>query len=328
MSFRDSKRYFISGGAGFIGAHLANHLLDTSTARVTVYDNFSNGRRWAFGEHLESNRLTVWEQDVRDEELLQRAMRDHDVVYHLAANADIAAAAENPAVDFDNGTVLTHRMLEAARLNRVPRILYTSGSGVYGEMEPEPAPEEYPRMIPISTYGASKLASESLISAYSHMFDLRGTVFRFANVVGPCQTHGVAYDFMCRLHQDPSALLIYGDGQQSKPYIHIHDILAAFDLIEASQEAPYEVFNVGSEDHLTVHEIADIVCSVMGLNDVEYRFTGGARGWKADVPIYRLDSSRVRGRGWANQRGSREAVTEAVRSMLDDLQAGRLESRT
>jgi UDP-glucose 4-epimerase len=318
-------KYFVTGGAGFIGAHLVNHLLDTTDSEVTVFDNFSTGRRWAFGDQIKNPRLTIVEGDAQDEAVLVKAIPGHDVVYHFASNSDIARAATVPSVDFVNGTLLAHHVLEAMRKTGVNRILFTSGSGVYGEVPPVPVPEEYPRMIPISTYGAQKLASESLISAYCHMFDKIGTVFRFANVVGPHQTHGVAYDFIRRLAKDPKRLLIYGDGSQSKPYIHIEDVLAAFRLMEKAQAKGYDVFNVGSQDHLTVREIADIVVQRMGLKNVTFEFTGGARGWKADVPVYRLATEKIRSRGWSNRRNSREAVVAAVDAMLDDLKEGNIQ---
>ncbi len=324
MSASPASRYFVTGGAGFIGAHLVNHLLDTTPAAVTVFDNFSTGRKWAFFERVADPRLTIRCGDARDQDAVVEAVAGHDVVYHLAANSDIARAAAEPEIDFLNGTLLTHNVLEAMRRAGVRRILYTSGSGVYGEVPPEPIPEEYPRMIPISTYGACKLAGEALISAYCHLFEITGTVFRFANVVGPHQTHGVAHDFLRRLAKDPSRLKIFGDGRQTKPYIHVEDVLAAFRLMEQEQPGGYDVFNVGTEDALTVHQIADIVVERMGLSGVRYEFTGGARGWKADVPVYKLDTRKIRGRGWSSRRNSREAVTAAVDAMIADLQAGNI----
>lgn len=316
--------YFVTGGAGFIGAHLVNRLLDGPAAQVTVYDNFSVGRRWPFERRAGDRRLRIVEADAKDLERLTAEMRGHAVVYHLAANSDIARAATSPDIDFWNGTCLTHNVLEAMRTTGVRRILYTSGSGVYGDVEPVPVPEEYPRMIPVSTYGASKQAGEGLISAYCHMFDMVGTVFRFANVVGPHQTHGVAHDFIRRLAADPGKLLIYGDGRQSKPYVHIEDVLDAFALMERTQDKWFDVFNVGTTTYLTVSEIADIVVGRMGLKNVRYEFSGGARGWKADVPVYRLDTAKVRAAGWKNKRESREAVEASVDAMLEDLAAGRI----
>jgi UDP-glucose 4-epimerase len=316
------RKYFISGGAGFIGSHMTNYLLDNTDAEVTVYDNFSTGCRWHFGERINDPRLTVIEADCRDLDKLIEAIPGHDMVYQFAANSDIAAAQKTPTVDFDNGTVPTNNVLEAMRLTDVRRIAFTSGSGVYGEVPPQPIPENYDKMIPVSTYGACKLACEALISAYSFMFDMTGTVFRFANVVGPQQTHGVSHDFIKRLMDDPAQLKIYGDGTQSKPYIYIDDVLAAFRMMEEKQDGGYDVFNVGSEDHLTVREIADIVCEQMGLEDVQYNFTGGNRGWKADVPYYRLDTTKIRSKGWANKRNSRQAVEDSVASMVADRRAG------
>ena len=320
----DSRKIFVTGGAGFIGSHLVNRVLDTTKATVTVFDNFSTGRRFHFGERVSDRRLTIIEADAQNQESLIQAIQGHDIVYHFASNSDIAKAQQEPSVDFVNGTLLTHNVLEAMRITGVKRIVFTSGSGVYGEVGSTPVPENYDRMLPVSTYGACKLACEALISAYSFMFDITGTVFRFANVVGSHQTHGVAYDFIHRLAQNSTQLKIFGDGTQSKPYVHIEDILNAFFLMEKIQVRGYDVFNVGTPDHLTVREIADIVCERMGLRSVAYMFTGGSRGWKADVPVYRLNTDKIRSYGWQNTRNSRESVTAAVDSMLADLKSENL----
>jgi UDP-glucose 4-epimerase len=298
-------RFFVTGGSGFLGSNLVNGILDRTLGTVTVYDNFSIGKRAHFGPRVTDSRLSVIEGDVRDLAAVTEAVSGHDAVFHLASNSDIARAATDPLIDFEHGTRLTQTLLEAMRATGVKRILFTSGSGVYGEVPPEPIPEDYPHMVPISTYGAQKLASEALISAYSHMFDMVGTVFRFANVVGPHMTHGVSHDFTRRLSADPSRLAIMGDGKQSKPYVHADDVVEAMLLLQRHQQTGYDVFNVGSEDHLLVREIADIVIAEMGLKDVELDFSGGARGWRADVPIYRLDTAKVRRTGWANRRSSR-----------------------
>ena len=317
------KKYFITGGAGFIGAHLTNRLLGLGH-EVTVFDNFSNGFRWHFGANENHPKLRIVEADIEDAERLEAAIAGHDVVFHFASNADIARSSVEPDIDFTIGTLLTRCVLEAMRKTGVKRIAFTSGSGVYGDVPPAPIPEDYPKMIPVSTYGAQKLASEALISAYSFMFDMHGMVFRFANVVGPQQTHGVAYDFLRRLAKDPSRLKILGDGTQDKPYIHVQDVIDAFLLIEGDFRGGYEYHNVASEDSLTVREIADIVCAEMGLGEIPYDFTGGNRGWKADVPFYRLNTEKIRGRGWSNQFNSRQAVTDSVTSMIGDIRAGKI----
>ena len=315
-------KFFITGGAGFLGSNLVQTILERDLGAVTVYDNFLTGRREHFGPRVNDPRLTIVAGDVADYGAVEHAVRGHDIVFHLAANSDIARAANDPLVDFDNGTRLTQTLLEAMRKTGVKRILFTSGSGVYGEVPPEPTAEDFSPMIPISTYGASKLASETLISAYCHMFDMAGTVFRFANVVGPHMTHGVSHDFTRRLHADPTVLQILGDGMQSKPYIHTMDVVAAMLFLQARQTSGYEYYNVGSEDHLLVRDIAVIVETEMDLAGVKREYTGGARGWRADVPVYRLDTSKIRKLGWRNEMNSREAVTMAVRALLSEIAAG------
>ncbi len=231
------RRVIVVGGAGFIGGHCVDRLLgDPATERVTVYDNFSSGREWHLSSHQDDPRLTVIRSDVGDLDALTRSMEGHSAVVHLASNPDIARAMTEPAVDFDEGTLLTHHVVEAMRRSGARRILYASGSGVYGELGEVEAYEDYGPLVPVSTYGASKLAGEALISAYCYMFDLSGCVFRFGNVVGPRQTHGVGFDFVHRLLEDPSRLRILGDGSQSKSYVHVQDILNAVFL--AAREGP------------------------------------------------------------------------------------------
>ena len=319
-----SNKYFITGGAGFIGAHIVNYLIDETNANITVYDNFENGRLYAFGERIKNSRLEIIEADVKDLGRLKNSIKGHNTVYHLASNADIASSVNDPTIDFWNGTYLTHNVLEAMRTNNIKKIFFTSGSGVYGEVPNSPIPENFDQMIPISTYGSCKLSSESLISAYCHMFDLEGTVLRFANVVGPHQTHGVAYDFIRKLLNNQKQLKILGNGKQSKPYIHIFDIINALKILENNIYKGYRVYNIGSMDFISVKEIADIVVNNMGLKNVEYIFTGGARGWKADVPNYQLDTTKIRNLGWRNKFNSLEAVNNAVESMLIDVKKGNL----
>ena len=315
-------RFFVTGGAGFIGSNLVSTILQRKLGSVTIFDNFLTGKREYLQMWLDFPDLAIITADVGDFGATVGAIRNHDVVFHLAANSDIARAAVGPLVDFDNGTKLTQTLLEGMRTAGVRRIIFSSGSGVYGDVPPTPIPEDHTPMIPISTYGASKLASEALISAYCHMFDLTGTVFRFANVVGPHMTHGVTHDFTRRLRADGSCLHIMGDGNQSKPYIHVDDVVAAMLLIVSRQTSGYEYYNVGSEDHLLVREIADIVVAEMGLKNVKYEYKGGTRGWRADVPIYRLDTRKIRRLGWRNEKSSREAVTASVRTLLAEIAAG------
>ena len=317
------KRIFISGGAGFIGSHLVRSLLEAAaTQRIVIFDNFSSGRRTYIEPAAKDSRIEVVTADVKEPSALRGAMAGCDTVFHFAANPDIAKAVTQPDIDFWEGTYLTQNILEAMRLNGVRKILYTSGSGVYGENPGVAFAEDYGPCIPISTYGASKLACEALIAAYCHMFELTGRVFRFANVVGPRQTHGVGYDFIRRLKTDPTHLRILGDGSQKKSYVHVEDVLAAIRLADERASGNYEVFNVATNDYITVAEIADLALEVSGLSpkDVKYEFTGGDRGWKGDVPVVRFNCSKIQALGWKAQRSSAEAVTAAMKAMLQELQ--------
>jgi UDP-glucose 4-epimerase len=244
-----------------------------------------------------------------------------DTVFHLAANPDIAKAVTQPDIDFWEGTYLTQNVLEAMRVNGARRIMYTSGSGVYGENPELAFAEDYGPCVPISTYGASKLACEGLIASYCHMFDLIGRAFRFANVVGPRQTHGVGYDFIRRLKADPSHLRILGDGTQKKSYSHVEDVLEAIRLGDAGATGKYDVFNVATDDYITVRDIAELALKVSGLtpDETRYEFTGGDRGWKGDVPIVRFDCAKIKALGWQARRTSAEAVTDAMKAMLEEL---------
>ncbi|STX52413.1 NAD dependent epimerase/dehydratase family protein [Legionella busanensis] len=311
------KTYFLVGGAGFIGSHFVDSLLRIDTTKkVTIYDNFSSGKEWHFQQHNKDARLRVIKGDVKEIDKLHRAIAGHDVVMHFAANPDIARAISEPSIDFTEGFYLTYQVLEAARLNKVKRIIYTSGSGVYGEVDII-SPEDQGGMYPISTYGASKLASEAYICSYCHMFDLSACVFRFANVVGSRQTHGVGYDFIRKLRADPTQLEILGDGSQSKSYIHIQDIVSAVLLAHHKMTQKYEVYNVATGDYISVRDIASIIVECMGIKKpVHFKFTGGDRGWKGDVPVVRLDINKIHSLGWRCQLNSAEAIRDSALAML------------
>jgi UDP-glucose 4-epimerase len=214
--------------------------------------------------------------------------------------------------------MLTHNVVEAARRNGVDLVLYASGSGVYGDIGETEADEDFGPLTPVSTYAASKLAGEALLSAYCSMFGVRGRAFRFANVVGARQTHGVGFDFIRKLRDDPQRLVILGDGQQSKSYIHIDDVIRAVMIAGERETRPYQVYNVATPDYITVTEIADIVIRSMGLEggDVAIEYTGGRVGWRGDVPVVRLDASRIRDLGWECERSSVQAIEDSVRAML------------
>jgi UDP-glucose 4-epimerase len=321
------RRVCIVGGAGFIGGHFVDQLLsDDQIEGVTVYDNFSSGREWHLAPHEDDPRLKVVRGDVADLARLTRAMQGAETVIHLASNPDIARAATEPAVDFDEGTRLTHHVVEAMRVSGASRILYASGSGVYGDLADHEAEEDYGPLIPVSTYGASKLAGEALIASYCFMFGLTGCVFRFGNVVGPRQTHGVGFDFLRRLLLDAEQLDILGDGSQSKSYIHVTDVVRAVLMAAELAPRPYCAFNVATGDYVTVREIADLCLEVLQKDPAgtTYNFSGGDRGWKGDVPVVRLNTERIRSLGWSNSMDTREALRASLLSMLSDGRAGKL----
>ncbi len=305
-------RSFVAGGAGFIGSHLTRALLGRPEDEVVVFDNLASGRLAHLEGLLEDSRLRMIQADLRDGEQVVEAMRGTDHVYLFAANPDIAAAVDDPGIDFWHGTYLTHNVIEAVRINGVPRITYASGSGVYGDRGSQEVDEEFGPLIPVSTYGASKLGCEAMLAAYAHMFGIDAVVFRFANVVGARQTHGVTYDFVRRLLENPRELTIFGDGGQSKSYIHVSDVVAAMLTLTDLGWRGFEVFNAGTGDYVTVAEIADLAVERMGLHDVRYAYNGGLRGWRGDVPIVRFRSDKLVALGWRCRHSSKEALCDSI----------------
>lgn len=315
-------KYFIVGGAGFIGSHFTDKLLDNhDTEFVTIYDNFSSGREWHLEKHCLRGdiRFRIIRDHVDNLAALTEAMRGHDVVIHLASNPDIARAATEPEIDFYRGTVLTNNVLEAMRRSGVPRLLYASGSGVYGEKGETLLDEDHGPLLPVSTYGASKLAGEALIASYCPMFGLTACAFRFGNVVGARQTHGVGFDFVRRLNIDSSRLRILGDGCQSKCYVHVSDVVEAVLFACQKVKSGFAVFNVATDDAITVTEIAEMAVKCLGLCPTpHFEYTGGDRGWKGDVPVVRLNTARIRALGWQPGLNSREAVHRSLNELIAD----------
>jgi UDP-glucose 4-epimerase len=305
-------RSFVAGGAGFIGSHLTHELLRRGDHEVVVWDNFVSGSISYLDGLLDDPRLQLIEADLKDFERLVDAMRGVDHVYLFAANPNIMAAVDDPGIDFWHGTLLTHNVIEAIRINGVPRITYASGSGVYGDQGGHELDEQFGPLVPVSTYGASKLGCEALLAAYAHMFGIAAVAFRFANVVGARQTHGVTYDFVRRLLDNPSELSILGDGSQSKSYIHVSDVVSAMLTLTDRGWDGFEIFNAGTSDYVTVTEIADLVVERIGLSDVRYEYSGGSRGWKGDVPVVRFRSDKLAALGWRCRHSSTEALLDSI----------------
>lgn len=313
-------KYFIAGGAGFIGSHVAKRLFcEEPEAELYIYDNFSSGREGHLEEIRDNRRVHIIKADMKDAKRLTDSLNGIDVVYSLASNPDISKAVSQPDIDFWEGTFLINNLLEAMRKNNVKKLLYASGSGVYGDVGAAVTDENFSPLLPSSTYGASKLACEALICSYCRMFDMDAAAFRFANVVGPNQTHGVGFDFLKKLSENPERLEILGDGTQSKSYIYIDDITDALRAVQNMALNGYACYNVATLDHITVTEIADITIRIMGLKNVKYCYTGGDRGWKGDVPVVRLASGRIRNLGWENRYTAQQAIEMSVTSMYKEM---------
>jgi len=312
-------KIFLIGGCGFIGSNLTNYLLKKyDFVKIKIVDSMITGKRAFLDTNLSNSKLEIIEDDVINFNNLVKYISGSDMIIHLAANADIASSSINPTIDFKNGTVLTNNVLEAMRLNNISKLIYSSGSGVYGDLGDACIFEDTGSFMPISTYGASKLASESLISSYCHMFNINATVYRFANVVGPNQTHGVGYDFIRKLRNNPKELHILGNGKQLKPYIHVSDVIKAIDLsLFHNFQNKLNTFNLSNMDSISVDEIAKIVIQILKLNDVSITYSGGNIGWKGDVPFYNLDSSKIRSLlSWTHTMSSREAIIDSIKSNM------------
>jgi len=313
----DEPHALVAGGAGFIGSHLAGALLQAGW-RVTCVDNFTLGTRENVAHLLAAApRFRLIEADLRDLARVSEIFAEDpvDYVFQLAANSDIRASADDPVIEFGNTCQTTFNLLEAMRSCGVSRLFFASTSAVYGDREAEALAEDAGGLAPVSYYGAAKLASEAFVSAYAQMNGMHALVLRFPNIVGPRLTHGVIYDFVRKLRADPERLEILGDGAQSKPYMHVDDLV---DGILRFMDAPVGVttYNIGVESQTPVTRIADICCEEMGLSGVSYAYTGGRVGWEGDVPTFAYDLSRVRAAGWRARHTSDEAVRMAAREAI------------
>jgi UDP-glucose 4-epimerase len=284
-------RILITGGAGFIGSHLVDKLIEQGN-EVIVLDNLSTGRKENIEQHLNSSKFQFYQVNILTDKI-DNYFKNIDEVWHLAANPDVRAALINPKVDVDQNILVTFNILEAMRKNNVKRILFISSSTVYGEARQIPTPENYSPLIPISLYGASKLACEALISAYHHTFVMSAIIFRLANIIGPRLTHGVICDFINKLKQNPNKLEILGNGNQKKSYLYVDDCIDAMLLANEKVRSDFEIFNVGNNDWITVKQIAKIVCKKLNLQPI-LNFTGGKQGWKGDIPLMLLDIGKIK----------------------------------
>lgn len=305
----------ITGGAGFIGSNLAKFLLSRGN-HITVLDNFSAGSKNNF-LGIES-KVSIIEGDCTVASDVKEALHRQDVLFHFAANPEVRIEFNNSKTCFRDNVYATYTVMEQAVQSDVKQVVFASTSTVYGEAKIIPTPENYGELVPISFYGASKLASEALISSYCNMHKIKGTILRFANIIGPSSGHGIIFDFITKLRKNPDLLEVLGDGKQIKSYLHIDDCISAIQKASEHSSNVVDIFNIGSDDRITAGEIAQIVISEMG-GKAKIMFTGGidgGRGWKGDVKSMQLDITKIRNTGWRPKFNSRQAVEATVRQAL------------
>lgn len=310
----------IIGGAGFIGSHLCDKILFQEENEVICVDNFSLGTKENI-KHLKGrDNFYLYEADATNRDDLEKIFEKHkpDYVFHLAANSDIQASAKNPDVEYRNTYSTTFEILSCMKKYQIEKLFFASTSAVYGDKRNTLLTEDTGNLAPISYYGAAKLGSEALISAFSYMNDISVLVFRFPNVIGPRLTHGVIFDFIKKLSKDQRKLQILGNGEQTKPYIYVMDLIDAIVQFIKFEEPGVQIYNVGVEGQTSVTTIADILCEEMGLSNVIYEYTGGESGWKGDVPRFQYSTDKIHTKGWKAKYSSEEAVRMTIRNVLKE----------
>lgn len=310
-------KVLVVGGAGFIGSHLCDELISQGHFVVCI-DNFSLGTQKNIC-HLEDNRnFILYKADATERDILEKIFEQEkpEYVFHLAANSDIQASAKNPDVEYKNTYTTTFQILSCMKKYGVKKLFFASTSAVYGDKREVVLDENTSNLSPISYYGAAKLGSEALISAFSYMNDIQALIFRFPNVIGPRLTHGVIFDFVRKLQMNSSCLQILGNGKQTKPYIYVSDLVDAIMKLKDTNKIGVTLYNVGVEGATSVTSIADMICEEMRLQSVKYEYTGGEGGWKGDVPKFCYCIDKIQKAGWKAKYTSDEAVLKTIKDIL------------
>ncbi len=314
------ERVLITGGAGFIGSHLVDRLIEKGYI-VRVIDNLSSGNLEYISKHVNSPNFEFIRGDLKNPEDIMKSVKGIDTIFHFAANPEVKLSVTEPEIHFRENLYATFNLLEAARKTGAVRLfIFASSSTVYGDAKIIPTPETHD-IRPISVYGASKAGCEALICSYAYLYGFKAVSLRYANIVGPRLRHGVIYDFIMKLKKNPYRLEILGDGTQKKSYLYITDTIDATLFAAQHIDGYYDVYNIGNEDWITVKEIADIVTEAMGLKP-EYIFTGGTkdgRGWPGDVKYMRLSIEKIKNKGWKPKYSSKEAVKLTAESLVKEL---------
>lgn len=315
------SKVLVTGGAGFIGTSLVGRLLKEGHEVCSV-DNFVIGDRSHADIYKNNRNYRFVELNIDDTEKFINEFRDDefDIIYHLAANSDIKKGGQNPEVDDRDTFLTTKSVLELMRQNCIRNLFFASTSAIYGDMHGEKATEDLGGLKPISYYGGAKYASENYISAYTYMNNFNTMVFRFPNVIGPYLTHGVIYDFVKKLQNNPNKLEILGDGNQTKPYLYVDDLVDVIIKMTKNVKPGMEIYNIGVDSATSATKIADILCEVMGLTNVEYCYTGGSVGWKGDVPKFQYNLKKIHDAGWVAKYSSDEAVRKTCEWVKDNIE--------
>lgn len=310
----------ITGGLGFVGKNLTSYLLKDKNNTITIFDNNSIDTFESFKSYFGNDRITYVIDDLKAPTLLDNALKNIDLVFHLAANSDISKGVNDPQIDFLNTTTATFNLLSAMKAKGVKKIIFSSGSGIYGMNNENLFAENYAPLFPVSHYGASKLCAEAMISSFVHMYDMQALIFRFANIVGDFQSHGVAYDFINRLKKTPERLVVLGNGFQNKSYIHVSDVLSAmfFVIDNKGFDQPIQAFNIANDDIITVREIVKIILTEMDLTSTKVDYGTTAYGWVGDVPEIKLINSKIKSLGWNFKYNSGESIRKAVQFLIEE----------
>ena len=331
MSEKSGSICLVTGGAGFIASHLVDALLDDAAiSEIRVLDNFSSGRREHLAHHDKNAKLKVQTVELLELEKIRPHFKNVNTVFHLAANPDARWGLENTRLDLEQETIVTYNVLEAMRLNGVSQMIFSSSGTVYGDVGTTVTHESLGPCLPVSLYGAGKIASEGLISAFCGTFGLRAVIFRFGNIIGERATHGAVFDFIRQLAKDPNELKVLGNGFQAKPYVYVRDLVEGLifgknkcDTMEASK---FDVFNLAPGGATTVRFIVEELISQLGfVSRTKIHYGQSPQGWPGDVPQSRMDSSKLAKAGFPLSRSSDEAVKFAISRIIQWL-AGRAHS--
>jgi UDP-glucose 4-epimerase len=310
------KHVVVTGCAGFIGSSLVDRLL-AQGYQVTGFDNFSTGQRRFLQDALKSPAFKLVEGDLLDLSRLTQALSGGDMVFHIAANADVRFGTEHPRKDLEQNTIATYNVLEAMRDTDIKHIAFSSTGSVYGEAEVFPTPEDAPFPVQTSLYGASKLACEGLIEAYCEGFGFQSWIFRFVSILGERYTHGHVFDFYKQLKANPLQMRVLGNGKQRKSYLYIQDCLDAMLVAIERSTDKVNIFNLGVEGYCEVNDSIGWICQTLAVNP-QLEYSGGDRGWIGDNPFIFLDTKKIRSLGWAPTHSIKEGVIKTVEFLMNN----------